>query len=150
MGSLDSWVTEAREFLSQILDTLIEANQQRSDAAKDKPPARALSKLDVVAEANLRSIPFEAGRLTPVLVTQAGIYTKVNHWAAQLEAEDELQLYYGQDAQAVAILDSAPAKSKFPVANPNELVIPPNMNVYVLSPKAGIISLAVTTYRLTV
>lgn len=146
-GLLSEYVDEARSLGSQILDALIEGNRQREKASKDKPPARALSKLDVVAEAQLRTVPFIAEKLVPLSRSQVGIYTKINHWAAQLEAEGVVKLYYGNDASNAAILDVA-AKNQFAFSNPNELVIPPGMEIFVFCEKAGVITLSVTSYQL--
>lgn len=145
MAALD----EARGIGQAILN-LLHLHDEKLDKIvhNTSPPAKKLGKLDVLSNVQLRSFHVEPAAVTQLMVTPAGTYTKLNHWAALMAAAGTIRLFTGVDAAHLNILDNA-AAGQFASINPYELVIPPNTAIWAEASLAAEITLALTLYELT-
>lgn len=129
--------------------TLLGMQNQHLERILNKPEPKPLSKLNVISEAQLRSIGLPAGLRTMVAASSQGQFTKINHWAALMAAAGTIDLYYGDD-QTQYILDTETAPvAKSLKSNPNELIVPPEFNVYAQPTVESVLTLSITTYGLT-
>lgn len=146
MAALD----EARGMGQAILNLLHLQHGQLEKIAKNTDvPVKKLGKLDVLSNVQLRTYNVEPVTPTQLLVTPAGAYTKLNHWATSMAAAGTVRLLIGIDSAHLSILDNASA-AQFGSLNPYELVIPPAIGIWAEASLAAQITLATTLYELTV
>lgn len=148
-GGFGSAVDKAEHYAQGILN-LLSINNDKLDKVSHQlasAPSRKLSKLDVISEAQLRSIPAPENVMTLITPGIQGVYVKVNHWAMQLGAKGEGALFYGNDQQQF-ILDTGLEGINIK-GDPNELVVPPGRSIYALTNKAAIVTLSLTSYQLS-
>jgi streptogramin lyase len=151
MAGWNDAIDEARSALGGIINLLGEQNKILTSIANKPPPVKKNTKFNVISEAQLRTVSTAAGVKTLVFPSELGVYKKLNHWTVEYAESSHGSLYYGMDASNAVILDSPKTGEATIItgADPNELIVPPQMNIYFLGEKSAIITLSVTTYELS-
>lgn len=149
MAGFADMADEVRSHVHAIENHLGRQTDLLHDLANKPPESVKLTRLHVLSEAQLRTQAVEENVNVLVLRAVPGSYVKLNHWAAQLVAEGEVALFYGNDNQQSLLDIPVPVKSVRMKSGPNELIIPPEHNIYAQATKAGVVTLAVTSYQLS-
>lgn len=150
-GGVGTAIDKAESYAQGIIN-LLSVNNDKLDKVSHQlasAPVRQLSKLDVISEAQLRTIPCGENAMTQIFAGVQGVYVKINHWAMQLGAKGEGSLFYGNDQQQW-ILDTALAEAVNIKGDPTELIVPPARSIYAFTTKPAMITLSLTSYQLSV
>lgn len=148
-GTFGSAIDEARRTGEAVLHLLGEQNDLLRDIQpKADIPATRLTKFNVISEAQLRFAQIVSGQDVLVYQGIAGVYVKINHWAAEGLVGAQARLYVGADPTSKILVDASPNKEEYQASNPNELVIPPLYNLYARAAGNGPFSISLTTYAL--
>lgn len=158
MAMFDSAIDEARQLLHGIKNDLGKQTALLEKMA-NKPP-KVSAKLVPVSIPEIRPFNNEPNKLKGIAGTGPGNYIKINHWAIILNAPTYAELWMGptgkdgmnfnetfNDASLTPIdVNNSNANSSM---NPNELIIPPNMKIYVFSTEGGHGSISYIKYELS-
>jgi hypothetical protein len=159
MAGFADMADEVRSHVHAVENLLGQQNDLLKQIANKPPDAVKLTHLNVLSEAQLRTVPFPANEALGLIYRGVqGTYVKLNHWAIHLDAEElenRIAMFYGNDQEQnvldtlVPLTNALGVGSRFASSNPNELIIPPGFNIYIRSPESGKITLSLTSYNLT-